>query len=311
MNHSRRIATHFVQRALAATVATSAFLASSPLWAQATPAPPPTSDTARAAPEVAPEPAAPEPGSSEEASGTAPSKPTARATDASTEWKDPAADSPSEPEAKPPRALMHFAFNFAAAHNTLSGGDFDGSRALIRPSSTGGTEAVLVPELGSGSGVLLGLGYGFYPEATGSLGFWVGMTYSATWLSPHLASAPTASNSAILHDLDFPLRIAYRASRRVVPYVQLSFGAGFLSISGFHASVDSSGVPSFDGQTTSLTSRSVGFGLGSYFPLSKNIAVDAFVGYRTFSVSNVDGADLDNSLSTGGWTLHLGPAFFF
>lgn len=219
--------------------------------------------------------------------------------------------SASEPPATDAPRKRPWAINLAFAHNTLSGDDFNGSQALIRGAESGGVEGVVIPELGSGSGFLLGLGYGLFPQGRGSFGFWSGLTYGATWLSPHSPNAPATSDSAILHDLEIQLKIAYRPSRSIIPYAQLAVGYGFLPITGFHAMVDpTSGNVAFDDNSVLLASRSFCFGLGSLFPITEGVSVDAFAGYRAFIVSSVDGQDLDDSLNAGGWQFHLGPAFF-
>lgn len=210
-----------------------------------------------------------------------------------------------------PHKLKPWALNFAATFNTLSGDDFDGTKGVNVPGSNGGIDAVLIPELGSGAGFLIGVGYGLYPERLGSVGFSIGVTYAATWLSPHSQYAPSDSNRAILHDVEIPMRLSYRASRSIAPYAQVAVGYGFLPLTGFHAVAGSTaGTVSFDNETTLFVSTSYCFGVGSLFPINESVSVDAFVGYRAFVVKNIDGNGLDDGLNAGGWQFHLGPAFF-
>jgi len=221
-------------------------------------------------------------------------------------------DPPEEPPVGyQPHKLKPWALNFAATFNTLSGDDFDGEKGVNVPGANGGVDAVLIPELGSGAGFLIGVGYGLYPERLGSVGFSIGVTYAATWLSPHSHYAPSDSNRAILHDVEIPMRLAYRASRSIAPYAQIGVGYGFLPLTGFHAVAGSAaGTVSFDDETTLFVSTSYCFGVGSLFPLNESVSIDAFAGYRAFVVKNIDGNGLDDGLNAGGWQFHLGPAFF-
>ncbi len=227
----------------------------------------------------------------------------------------PTATASSAPAEQPPvarsRKLKPWALNFAASYVALSGDDFDGSKGVLVPGEGGALDAVLIPELGSGAGFLLGVSYGVYPESPGSFGIWSGLTYAATWLSPHSPHAPTDSNRAILHDLTLPIRFAYRASRFIAPYAELAVGYGFLPLTGFHAVAGpTQGEVTFDGNSTLLLSTSFCFGVGSLFPINETISIDAFAGYRAFIVTNIDGHGLDDGLNAGGWQFHLGPAFF-
>ena len=221
-------------------------------------------------------------------------------------------DPPEEPAAGyRPHKLKPWALNFAATFNTLSGDDFDGEKGVNVPGANGGVDAVLIPELGSGAGFQIGVGYGLYPERLGSVGFWIGVTYAATWLSPRSPYAPSDSNSAILHDVEVPMRLAYRASRSIAPYAQVAVGYGILPLNGFHAVAGSTqGTVSFDDETTVLVSKSFCFGVGSLFPINETVSVDAFAGYRAFIVTNIDGNGMDDGLNAGGWQFHLGPAFY-
>jgi hypothetical protein len=229
----------------------------------------------------------------------------------------PAASATSSDSAKVPpvaeraRKIKPWALNVAATYNTLSGDDFDGTHGVNVPGQSGGVDAVLIPELGSGAGFLLGINYGLYAESPGSFGVWTGLTYGATWLSPSSPNAPSNSNSAILHDIEVPFGIAYRVSRFVAPYVGFAAGLAILPLNGFHAVAGpTEGTVTFDNETTLLTGRSFSVGLGSLFPINETISIDAYAGYRALIVTGIDGNRMDDSLNAGGWQFHLGPTFF-
>jgi len=216
---------------------------------------------------------------------------------------------PTEPPGTPayqPRQRKAWAINLAYGLNTLTGDDFDGSHALGRPG-----EGIIIPKLGVGHGFMIGVGHGASAEEIGSFGYWSGLTYAATWFKPSSPYAPAATDSAILHDLEVQLRVAYRAARWLAPYLQLSVAYGFLPIKGFHAIGTSGDNLIFDNESMLFSNTSFGIGLGSLFPISEAISIDAFAGYRAFIVTNVDGQDLDDNLNAGGFQFHLGPAFFF
>jgi hypothetical protein len=196
----------------------------------------------------------------------------------------------------------------ALAHDSLSGDDFDDSQVLVRQEPGYAPEVTVLPELGSGSGFSVGLGYGHFPNRVGSFGIWAGLSYSATWFG--VSSTHTGPlEKAVLHDLDFPLRCAYRVSRHFVPHLQASYGLGFLDIQGVHGSLDE-GTVWLDGTSSLFVARLLGVGVGSLFPLNDNVSIDAFVGYRVMVVSSIDGVEVDD-LTAGGWMLRLGPAIFF
>jgi hypothetical protein len=215
-----------------------------------------------------------------------------------------------ETEGTGARRAKAWTLSLALAHDSLSGDDFDDSQVLVRQEPGYGPEVTVLPELGSGSGFSIGLGYGHFPDRVGSFGIWTGLSYSATWLGVSSRHTLAPLEKAILHDLDFPLRVAYRVSRHFVPHFEVSYGFGFLEMAGVHGSVDE-GTVWLDGTSTMFLARLLGAGVGALFPLNENVSIDAFVGYRVMVVSSIDGVELDDALTAGGWMLKLGPALFF
>lgn len=208
------------------------------------------------------------------------------------------------------RPTKAWTLHLALAHDSLSGDDFDDSTVMIRQVPGYAPDATAIPTLGSGPGFGFGLGYGQFPERIGSTGFWAGISYSATWLGVSSRHTPAPLEKAVLHDLDFPLRLVYRASRHFAPHFQISYGFGFLEMKGVHGDVDANMV-TFDNRSTVFVSRLLGIGVGALFPFNESFSLDAFAGYRVMVVSSVDGSELDDSLIAGGWMLRLGPALFF
>jgi hypothetical protein len=211
---------------------------------------------------------------------------------------------------EPSKETKAWTLYLALSHDSLSGDDFDDSQAVVWQAAGYAPEVTALPELGSGSGFIVGAGYGLSAERVGSLGFWTGVSYSATWLGVSSRHTPAPLEKAILHDLHFPLRVAYRATPRFVPHFQISYGFGFLAIEGVHGVVNGSTVQ-FDDASTLLASSLLGAGVGSLFLINEHVAIDAFVGYRVMVVSSIDGSELDGELIASGWMLRLGPAFFF
>ncbi|MEO7033362.1 MAG: hypothetical protein ABI548_05830 [Polyangiaceae bacterium] len=194
-------------------------------------------------------------------------------------------------------------------HNTLSSNDFNDSKALVRPTADGGAEGVVLPTLGSATGFLVGLGIGWEARRVGSFGFSTGMTYSATWLSPQSAQTPAPLDTAVLHELEFPVRVSVQAARVLRLYLQASYGFGFLALSGVHVSANGGGGAAFDSNSTLVAGDSLGLGIGSLFRLGESASVDTFVGYRALSFTSVDGGQTPEHLNVAGWTLRLGPTF--
>jgi Outer membrane protein beta-barrel domain len=223
--------------------------------------------------------------------------------------KSPAAASESvhAEEGQAVRANVRWLLNLALVHSSLSGGDFDDSQALIRQTATG-AEGVVIPELGSGTGFLVGLGYGLEPDRSGSVGVSTGLNYSATWLSPHSAQTPTPLDAAVLHELELPVRISVQVTRYVRPYLQLSYGFDFLSLSGVHVVGSGTGAQ-FDSNSILFSGHSLGFEIGTLVRLADVVAVDAAIGFRALTITSVDGAPPPNDLSSGGWTMRIGPMF--
>jgi hypothetical protein len=199
---------------------------------------------------------------------------------------------------------------FALTHERFTSDDFDDSQVLVQQVPGYSSTIVAVPELGAGTGFALGLGYGIYAEEIGAVGFWSGLSYSVKWMSPtstHTASAP----EGVLHDLDIPLRVDYRATRWLLPYAQISYGFSFLGMTGVHGYIDGSGAVVFDDESSLFMGRAFDFGIGALVPLNETFSIDAFVAYGIAFATSVDDQELDDSLNAGVLTLSLGPTLFF
>lgn len=193
-----------------------------------------------------------------------------------------------------------WSLNLALVHTSLSGGDFDDGSVLTRRTRDGGAEGVLLPELGSGTGFVFGLAYGWEDSRVGSVSFSAGVSYSATWLSPHSTHAEDLTGVA--HEIESPVRLALRVTRQLRPYLQVSGAIAILSLSGVH--LTQSG---FDSTSITLSGTSLGVGSGLLVRIVEGVEVDAFLGYRRFSITNVGDAPPRSTLNTEGWTLRLGP----
>jgi hypothetical protein len=107
-----------------------------------------------------------------------------------------------------------------------------------------------------------------------------------------------------------PIRLSFLASRRVIPYLQASFGLGFLGLTGTHGVV-SEGAPFFDETTVLVLGRHLSIGIGSRFHFTDALSVDASVSYRALLATSINGEDFGGSLTGHGWLLRAGPAFSF
>jgi hypothetical protein len=249
-----------------------------------------------------PEPAvrdATEPGSAPPAAPVAPSQSSL-----------PLETEPTEPppEPKPNRSWeLELGVNFGA----LGGADFNDSNVFIYQQPGYAAEAVALPELGSGPGFSLGLSYGVFPAKEGALATWFGFRYSATWLGAQSSHTAVPLSSAVLHELDFPVAIGARASKHFIPYFEADAAVSFMIVPNVHGLVDQDSVR-FDADSALFLGNSYGFGLGSlYCSADLRFCVDAFLGYRAFVVSSINGVKLAESLDAGGWTARLGPAILF
>jgi hypothetical protein len=228
-------------------------------------------------------------------------------------WTEPAPalpQAPPEPPPQPAKNLKRWHLSLALTHERFTSDDFDDSQVLVQQVPDHTTTLVAVPELRAGTGFALGLGYGIYPEEVGAVGFWSGLSYSVKWLSLSSEHTPSAPEG-VLHDLDIPLRIGYRATRRLLPYAQISYGFSFLSMTGVHGYRDEEGSVVFDNESALFMGRAFDFGIGSLFPLNETFSIDVFVGYGIAFATSVDDQELEDSLNAGVLTLSFGPTLFF
>ncbi len=199
----------------------------------------------------------------------------------------------------------------ALTHTAYGGSDFNGGGLLFLPSAGNRIDTTLVPSFGSGTGFLLGIGFGAMPGRTGRVGAFLDLTYSATWLSPRSVLTENELGQAVFHQVNVPLRFVYRPSRFVAPYLEGSVGGGWTDVAAVHGYVDlNSETFESDGALGHFGGMTLGVGVGSYFIVQEYLALDAYVGYGTFILASIKDIPLEEVMTAPSWTFRLGPTFF-
>jgi hypothetical protein len=196
----------------------------------------------------------------------------------------------------------------AVTYTAWGGSDFNGGGALFLPSPGSRVETTLIPALGAGTGVLLGVGMGGLPGEAGKGGVFLDLTYNATWLAPRSAFVEGSLGWAVFHQINLPFRLLYRA-RRFAPYFETSLGLGMVDVDRVRGVVDLHDQTfSSDQGAAHFSGLTFGTGFGALLFLSESLAVDVFAGGGLFVVSSYESVPLEATLTATHWTLRLGPA---
>lgn len=229
-------------------------------------------------------------------------------------WTEAPEPSKSDIPAEAPAAfgpIRPWTLFAAITHTSFGGSDFNGGGLLFLPAASNQIDTTLVPAFGSGTGFLLGVGFGIMPGRVGRAGAFVDVTYGATWLSPHSVLAEGSLGQSIFHQINVPLRLVYRPSRFVAPYMEASIGGGWVNVQRVHGYVDLSGDKFVvDGAESHFGGMTMGIGLGSYFIVQEYLALDAYVGYGTFILTSLKDIPLEKEMTAPNWQFRLGPTFF-
>jgi hypothetical protein len=182
---------------------------------------------------------------------------------------------------------------------------------LFLPSANNEIDTTLVPAFGSGTGFLVGMGFGVMPSRAGRAGVFIDVTYGATWLSPHSVLVEGSLGQSVFHQINVPMRVLYRVSRYLAPYMEAGLGGGWVNVSGVHGYVNlASEMFEVDGVSSHFGGMTMGIGVGSFFMLTDYLGLDGFVGYNTFVVTSLKDIPLEEEMTAPNWTFRLGPAFF-